>query len=58
MISHDLDYVLKYADKVILLDQTVLKEGSAKEVFQSVEFEKAFGADELPGYVKRRKLFV
>ena len=58
LISHDLDYVLKYADKVILLDQTVIKEGSAKEVFQSVEFEKAFGADELPGYVKRRKLFV
>lgn len=42
LISHDLDYVRRYADKVILLDQTVLKQGSVKEVFQSDEFAEIF----------------
>ena len=52
LISHDLDYVVKYADKVILLDKTVRKEGSAKEVFQSEAFQEIFGQEELPGYVR------
>ncbi len=51
LISHDLDYVANYADKVILLDKTVLKEGSAKEVYASGEFQEIFGVEELPGYV-------
>ncbi len=55
LISHDLDYVAKYADKVILLDKTILKEGSPKEVFSSEEFQQIFGAEELPGYVQRKK---
>lgn len=42
LISHDLDYVRKYADKVILLDQTVQKQGSAREVFASPEFGQVF----------------
>ena len=42
LISHDLDYVRRYADKVILLDKTVLKQGSVKEVFQSEEFAEVF----------------
>lgn len=54
LISHDLDYVAKYADKVILLDKTVLREGSAKEVFGSAEFRQIFGAEELPGYVSKK----
>lgn len=54
LISHDLNYVVKYADKVILLDKTILKEGSAKEVFASREFQTVFGAEELPGYVKEK----
>ncbi len=52
LISHDLDYVVNYADKVILLDKTVRKEGSAKEVFQSEAFQEIFGQEELPGYVR------
>lgn len=52
LISHDLEYVVKYADKVVLLDQTILKEGSAQEVFQSEAFQKAFGAEGLPGYIR------
>ena len=42
LISHDLDYVAKYANKVILLDKTIIKQGSVKEVFSSPEFEKTF----------------
>lgn len=43
LISHDLDYVKKYADKVLLLDKTVLREGTPKEVFSSDEFRSVFG---------------
>lgn len=42
LISHDLDYVRKYADKVILIDQSVRKQGSVKEVFASPEFCQVF----------------
>lgn len=43
LISHDLDYVAKYADWVVLLDKTVLKQGTAKEVYRSSEFKQVFG---------------
>ena len=46
LISHDLDYVKKYADHVVLLDKTVLVQGSVKEVFESPEFASVFGASE------------
>ena len=42
LISHDLDYVKRYADHVILLDQSVIKQGSARKVFQSREFSEVF----------------
>ena len=43
VISHDLDYVARYADKVVLLDQTILAEGTARQVYESQEFKKVFG---------------
>ncbi len=43
LISHDLDYVAKYADKVVLLDHTIVKQGGAGEVFKSPEFKERFG---------------
>ena len=44
LISHDLDYVAKYADQVILIDQgRAAKQGSVKEVFESPEFDRVFG---------------
>lgn len=43
LISHDLDYVARYADRVVLLDQTVLEEGTPKEVFESRAFREVFG---------------
>ncbi len=53
LISHDLNYVAHYADQVVLLDKTVLKQGGAKEVFASEEFQAVFGREELPDYVLR-----
>ena len=43
LISHDLDYVAQYADWVVLLDKTVLKQGVPREVFCSSEFRQVFG---------------
>lgn len=43
LISHDLEYIERYADYVVLLDKTILKEGTPKEVFESREFLSAFG---------------
>lgn len=43
LVSHDLEYVWKYADEVILLEQKVLKRGTVEEVFSSKEFKELFG---------------
>lgn len=47
LISHDLDYVAKYADWVVLLDRTVLRQGTAREVWRSAEFAQIFGGAEV-----------
>ncbi len=46
LISHDLEYVRRYADKVVLLEGTILKQGSVKEVFGSTEFAQVFQKEE------------
>ncbi|MBP1756747.1 MAG: hypothetical protein H6Q59_3145 [Firmicutes bacterium] len=43
IVSHDFDFVRRYADHVILLDKTILKEGTPEEVLGSEEFNRAFG---------------
>ncbi len=43
LVSHDLDYVSRYADNVILIDRTVLAQGSPEQVFASKEFKQIFG---------------
>lgn len=43
LVSHDLDLVKQYADKVILIDKQILKQGSAEEVFSSEEYKTIFG---------------
>lgn len=43
IVSHDFEFVRKYADHVILLDKTIIKEGSPSEVLESEEFKKTFG---------------
>lgn len=42
LVSHDLELVKKYADKVILLDKTILKQGTPEEVFESDEYKQIF----------------
>ena len=42
LISHDLEYVKAYADKVVLLDRTIIKSGTPKEVFGSDEYKEVF----------------
>ena len=42
LISHDLDMIERFADKVILLNKRVLKFGSVREVFQSEEMRTVF----------------
>ena len=43
LVSHDLRFVREYADHVVLLDKSVLAQGSAEEVFASPEFSAVFG---------------
>ena len=43
LVSHDLRLVREYADHVVLLDRSVLAQGSADQVFRSPEFETVFG---------------
>lgn len=42
LVSHDLEQVKKYADKVILLDKTIIKKGTPEEVFESKEYKEIF----------------
>lgn len=44
LVSHDLEYVRKYADRVVLLDKTILKQGKPKDVFESQVFSQTFGS--------------
>ena len=43
LVSHDFDYVKKYADKVIMLDKCVVAKGKPNEVFASQIFKDTFG---------------
>lgn len=43
LVSHDLEYVAKYADNVILLNKGIVKTGTPREVFESKEFKEVFG---------------
>lgn len=45
LISHDLDYVERYADQVILMENGhVARQGSVSQVFRSPEFHRIFGS--------------
>ena len=41
LVSHDLELANQYADRVILLDKEVIKEGTPQEVFESLEFRNS-----------------
>lgn len=42
MVSHDLGIVRDFADRVVLINKSVLKSGSANSVFDSPEFKQSF----------------
>ena len=47
LVSHDLELVRKYADKVVLLDNTILCQGTPAEVFENDSFKSVFGGGAL-----------
>lgn len=55
LISHDLDYVAQYADQVILIDGTVKKQGTVRQVYESEEFQEVFGKFDLENYKPSRQ---
>lgn len=44
LVSHDLEFVRRYADSVVLLDKSILCKGTPSEVFESTAFREIFGA--------------
>jgi len=44
LVSHDLDVVERYADRVALMQGTIVKQGAPEVVFDSPEFEQVFYA--------------
>ena len=56
LISHDLDYVAQYADQVILIDGTVKKQGTVRQVYESEEFQQVFGKFDLENYKPSRQV--
>lgn len=43
MVSHDLELVARHADRLVLLNGTVLASGTPREVMESESFRKVFG---------------
>ncbi|MCR5792123.1 MAG: metal ABC transporter ATP-binding protein [Lachnospiraceae bacterium] len=43
LVSHDLEYIRKYADNVVLMDRSILAEGRPESVFHSEAFINTFG---------------
>lgn len=43
LVSHDLELVSKYADRVIMLNRTVISSGTPKQVFSDERAMKSFG---------------
>lgn len=43
IVSHDFEFVRNYADHVVLLDKSIIKEGTPDEVLESEEFHRIFG---------------
>ena len=42
LVSHDFNLVKKFADKVVLLDKTIIKKGTPEEIFSSKEYKERF----------------
>ena len=42
LVSHDLDVVRRYADRVALMQGTIVRQGDPENVFDSEEFAQVF----------------
>lgn len=42
LVSHDLNLISRYADRVILLNHTILCEGSPEQVYSNINFKRIF----------------
>lgn len=49
-------YVAQYADQVILIDGTVKKQGTVRQVYESEEFQEVFGKFDLENYKPSRQV--
>lgn len=45
LVSHDFEYVSKYADDVVMIDGGVVEKGKPSEVFASKAFKETFGGE-------------
>lgn len=45
MVSHDFEYIKKYADDVVMLDRRIIEKGKPDEVFKSENFIETFGGE-------------
>ena len=43
LISHDLDLVARHANKVVILDKTIVAEGLPQDVYNTTAFRNIFG---------------
>ena len=53
LVSHDLEYVRRHADRVVLLDRGVEASGTPETVFASEAFRRAFAGRGAQGEVTR-----
>lgn len=44
MVSHDLDFTYEYSDRILLIDGTVVEDGTPEEVYASQAFKETFGS--------------
>ncbi|MCD8037093.1 MAG: metal ABC transporter ATP-binding protein [Clostridiales bacterium] len=43
LVSHDLSLIKSYADRIVLMDRTVIAQGTPDEVYKTKEFNEIFG---------------
>lgn len=43
LVSHDLSLIKRYADRIVLMDKTIIAQGTPDEVFETEAFKSVFG---------------
>ena len=43
LVSHDLSLIKSYADRIVLMDKTVIAQGAPDEVYRAKAFQDIFG---------------